>query len=30
MNNENYLDKLKELSKFADVNLFKKRKIIGY
>jgi esterase/lipase len=26
MNNENYLDKLKELSKFADVNLFKKKK----
>jgi esterase/lipase len=26
MNNENYLEKLKELSKCADVNLFKKKK----
>ena len=26
MNNDNYLEKLKELSKFADVNLFRKKK----
>lgn len=26
MNNDNYLEKLKELSKFADVNLFRKNK----
>lgn len=26
MNNDNYLEKLKELSKFADLNLFKKKK----
>ena len=26
MNNDNYLEKLKELSKFADLNLFRKKK----